>query len=62
MLAQLLSSGYDASKISALVRSQEHAGIVQKLGVNSVLFDGLHDLDVIKREASKNDSKRPPSW
>ncbi|KIV84582.1 hypothetical protein PV11_00355 [Exophiala sideris] len=55
VLAKLLSSGYDASKISALVRSHEHAQIVQKLGINSVLFEGLHDLGVIKREASNND-------
>ncbi|KAI1618833.1 hypothetical protein EDD36DRAFT_492214 [Exophiala viscosa] len=55
VLAQLLSSGYDASKISALVRSREHAQIIQKLGVNTVLFEGLHDIEVIKKAASNND-------
>jgi len=32
---------------------------MQELGVNSVLFEGLHDIDVIQEAARNNDSKLP---
>ncbi|KUJ11031.1 NAD(P)-binding protein [Mollisia scopiformis] len=55
VLAQILKSNHDDVRISALVRSSEHADIIRNLGVESILFKGLDQLDLIKASASEHD-------
>jgi hypothetical protein len=43
--------------ISALVRSIASRDGVQKLGATPIHFDGLHDIETIKKVASEHDGK-----
>lgn len=54
ILAELLKSP-DEYEISALVRNEEQAAILQKVGVTPVLFSGLDDLETNRRAAAQND-------
>jgi hypothetical protein len=55
VLAEILQSNVSDITISAFVRSAKHRDAVRLLGVTPVHFDGLHDLDTIRTEASKHD-------
>ncbi|CZR54059.1 uncharacterized protein PAC_03942 [Phialocephala subalpina] len=55
VLAQVLKSKHTSIKLSALVRSSEHEDIIRKLSAEPVLFEGLHQLDLIKYLASEHD-------
>lgn len=58
VLTTLLNSAdphVKACKISALVRKRSQADILQQKNVNSVVFDGLDDLDTLRTVASEHD-------
>lgn len=57
MTALLVSSNpkFKDLKISALVRKQEHAEILEEKGVNSIVFDSLDNIEVVRKVASEHD-------
>jgi hypothetical protein len=58
VLAELLQLKSQDITISAFVRSAVHRDAVKLLGVTPIHFDGLHDLETIRKEASKHDGKQ----
>jgi hypothetical protein len=58
VLAEILQSKNNSITVSALVRSAAHRDAVRLLGVTPIHFDGLHDLETIRQEAAKHDSKK----
>jgi hypothetical protein len=57
VLAEILSSKFDGITISAFVRSAESRDAVRSLGVTPIHFDGLSDLDTIRKEAAEHDGR-----
>ncbi|KAJ5814178.1 uncharacterized protein N7503_000928 [Penicillium pulvis] len=58
VLSTLLSSTNEmvkASKLSAIVRKQSQADLLSEKGVNAILFDGLDDLQALRKAASEHD-------
>lgn len=61
MLSSLLSSDLPLLKkktISVLVRSEDQAKVLAKIGAIPVLFNGLDDLEMIRQIASAYDRKK----
>lgn len=61
VLSQILSTGNDNVKISALVRSEKYAEKLRELGVEPILFRVLEDVEVIEKTARHHDSMEPTS-
>ncbi|KAM5350137.1 hypothetical protein ACJ41O_006642 [Fusarium nematophilum] len=58
VLSALLASAYPDikdSQISALVRKQEQAHLLQEKGINSIVFEGLDQIELVRQVASEHD-------
>ncbi|KAK1775286.1 hypothetical protein QBC45DRAFT_422568 [Copromyces sp. CBS 386.78] len=58
VLSTLLSSTnvqIKACKLSAIVRKQSQADLLKEKGVNAIVFDGLDDLETLRKIASEHD-------
>lgn len=54
MLQTLVDDFGSAISLSALVRSEANFDALKKMGVHPIYFNGLHDLETIKRVASEH--------
>lgn len=60
MLAQLLLTSNEViqkAEITALVRGQDKAKVLEEQRVRTVLFQGFEDLDTIRQAANEHDSR-----